>query len=82
MHRCATSKAVVTIAAFQDDTPLSNLSLSEVPPIMNPPPVVPKNNGTAAVVLAFGGVGLVQYGVGRRTYLQWPAFKTAVDYIE
>jgi hypothetical protein len=82
LHRCTTSKAVVTIAAFEDDTPLSNHTVRELPPIMNPPPVVPWNQGNAAVVLAFGGVGLVQYGVGRRTYLQWPAFKKAVNYIE
>jgi hypothetical protein len=82
LHRRITSEAVVTIATFEDDTPLSSLTVRELPPIMNPPRAVPRNQGNAAVVLAFGGVGLVQYGVGQRIYLQWPAFRNAVTYIE
>ena len=79
-HRGRAPAAVVTLAAFGDSTSLANLS--EMPPIINPPPVVPKSIGKAAVVVAFGGVGSVQYGVARRAYLCWPSFRHAVNYIE
>ena len=82
LHRFQTPVAVVTLAAFEDHKLLAGLSLNELPPIINPPTTVSKGNGKAAVVLAFGGVGLVQYGVARRAYLQWPAFRNAVEHIE
>lgn len=51
-----------------------------LPAVRNLPVVIPPTSGKqlASVTLGFGGVGLAQYGVGRRAYAEWPSFRQAV----
>ena len=69
------------MAVFDETSNVADLLRNE-PVTRNPPPVVGEGGVTAGLILGFGGVGLVKYGVGYRLYKTWPSFREAVDRVD
>jgi acyl transferase domain-containing protein len=81
LYKSRDGSAVCSVAAFDEVSNISEL-LEEAPVIRNPPSVVDIGQTSADIILGFGGVGLVQYGVGNRLYKTWPSFREAVDQVD